>query len=467
MKKTKKCLFLMPLGSEIRQFGHSGVIADLLDAGWEVIVAAKFVDGDLKNQLDPRVILIPLIQEFPSVRFARLQKILDHAHQILEARHGKKQWQYLPQKNQGFRQKINSWILEKIAIFVSYSPKLYLYLSQYEQFLESTLASSGWLKLFTDFEITVLVVNVPNINSLITALATAKIKNIPRVLLFHTSKDIAANGRLSHRFTKIGVWNERMKQELLRKNPNLNSEDIAVVGCAHFDCVGRLDLLLPEHIFRQQIAAKPKSKLILFPASAPWVVPDEGRYVWVLVEAIKTGKIDPELQIVVRKNPMDETNYWENEFSFCEQVLVLKSDWRWDARFNWGFQRYNDMIVYNSLLHYSVVNVGVPSTVALECVISNLPNINIGFNLPGFSPLPGSMEAFWKADFYKDIVQNKLASLANDEKQLFLLINTNLNKQDVPINNNGTGKISQILGVLPPMAAKKYVDVLEAIVEAR
>jgi len=254
---------------------------------------------------------------------------------------------------------------------------------------------------------------------------------------------------------------------LVRQNrAALDPQVIQITGCAHFDCVGRSDILLPEDDFRKLIGAKPGSQLILFPASAPWVVPDEARFVRLIVQAIENGILPEDIQIIVRTNPMDSSDYFISEFPDNDRVIIQKANWRWESKQNWGFQRYEDMVFYNSLLHYSKVCVGIPSTVTIECVISELPVINIGFDLPGPKPLPGSIKAFWEADFYQNIVQNNVAKLANDPNDLLSMIRNQLStsKSD---NTQNQKFISSILGVLPHHSSEKYIEIINQVVSSK
>lgn len=451
----------MLAGPEVRQFGHSGMITELIDRGWHIIAAVSIIDDDIVNQLDPRVKLIPLIHEPLPENFHRLQKILDQAYQILESKKGKTKWIDASLHNTStFRGRINNKVIEHLARWVSHSSRLYESLLKVEQNLEMKQVSDKWVETLKKWNINAVVVNAPRSEVIHPALTAAKKLGIPRLLFYHSIKDISGKGRLIHDFNSIGVWNTWMEKELIRQNQAMiNPGVIRVAGCAHFDCVGREDILLPEERFRKMIGAAPSSRLLLYPAAVPWVVPDEGRYVWLMVKAIETGVLPKDIQIVIRTNPGDLSHYYENNFNSCKYVIVHKSDWRMEESRGWGFQRRSDMILFNSLLHYSSVCVGIPSTVTIECAISCLPVINIGFDLPDPRP-PRSMKVFWNAEFYQEEVRHGVAILCENEKDLMEKINTAL----------VAGKrkpqeyeryLSDFLGIMPHFSALKYVKMIE------
>ena len=462
----KNCLILMPFGSEVRQFGHSGMITNLIDSGWNIVVAAKIIDEDLKNQLDKRIRFIPLIQERLPKKYLRLQELLDLSYQIIESRKGKKKWRYVPEKKPNPSGKIKKSLFFLAAYLISRLPLIYNRLGVYEHHLEMNYVSPVWEKMLRDMQIDIVIVNVPRSDVLRNVLIAAKQIGIPSLLLYHTSKDITVNGRINYEFNAIGVWNEWMKSELSQKNQNLNPQHIYISGCAHFDCVGRSDILLPENDFRKLLGARHDTRLVLFPASAPWVVPDEARYVNLVARAIETGSLPKNIQIVVRTNPMDSSSYFENQYIKNDLIIVQKANWRWESKQNWAFQRYEDMVFYNSLLHYSTICIGIPSTVTIECAISHLPVVNIGFDLPGAKPLPGSIRAFWDSEFYRDIAESKFAELAVDPDDLLTKLRDHLIKSTFDVTQS-QNLLSTILGVPPHQSEKKYIELINQTISTK
>jgi hypothetical protein len=141
------------------------------------------------------------------------------------------------------------------------------------------------------------------------------------------------------------------------------------------------------------------------------------------------------------------------------EVMVAKPNWRWDSKINWCFQRKDDLLLYNSLLHYASVCVGVPSTATVECAIANLPTVNIGFDLPGPPPSTGSLRAFWDADFYQEVRTTGAAFLANNPEELVSQIALAMRHRACG-RENRHALVSAQLGVTPHQAASSAVDLL-------
>lgn len=424
MPKNPTFLCLIPLGSELRQFGHSGLFARILNSGGRVVVAAKIADDDLRAQIDPRVEVMDLPLTALPFALAQLKTaLLDRAHAERERRSGKSGWQYGRTSAHNWKQRSLYGAQAFFGTALSFSSFTQRVLAAREFRSIGALSSRKCGDFLSLVAPDVIFLNVPRCDALLPLLSAAQARNIPTVLLYHTWKDVSVQGRLNFSYSRYGVWSEHMRLELLRQNPWIKPEVVSVTGCGHFQCVGRQDLLLPESEFRTAIGARPRSHLILFPAASPQMVPEEERYIRFLKSALTALKGDVETQIVVRINPMDgDGRLAEVLRADAPEIIVSKPDWRWDRKRNWGFQRRSDQELYNSLLHYASACVGIPSTVTVECAVANLPVINIGFDLPGPRPLPGSARMFWDADYYLQVRQTRAARLAESPAELITLI---------------------------------------------
>jgi len=203
--------------------------------------------------------------------------------------------------------------------------------------------------------------------------------------------------------------------------------------------------------------------LLFFPASAPWLVPEEERYIRLLRTVIANGKGAPDFQIIVRTNPMDETGLLaETLKADFPDVLVAKPDWRWDKRRNWCFQRRGDLLLYNSLLHYSAAAVGVPSTVAVEGAIADLPTVNLGFDLPGPLPQTGSLRRFWDADFYESVRGAGAVTLASNPAELCEQVRRAISEPS-RLSEGRRRLVEWQLGVAPHSSVDAAIRVLENV----
>jgi hypothetical protein len=458
-----RILVLMPLGSEVRQFGHSGVLAKLLDRGWEVVAAPKIIDEDIRSQLDSRITLVEMPSGLVPFSLGQALTILDNAHAFKEARRGETGWEYLKSPARSHKQRLLFAAQRRIGCLLSTTSCGMEMARGLESRLLHRLADPQWLELLSALRPDVMLLNVPRVPQLAPALSAADRLGVNTVLLYHTWKDVSAAGRLNHEFARLGVWNSRMRADLLRQNPWLRAERVEIAGCAHFTCVGRKDWLLTESELRARLGARPSSRLLFFPASAPWMVPEEERYIRLLKTVIAKEKVAPDFQIVVRTNPMDERGLLaETLKADFPDVIVAKPDWRWDKPRNWCFQRRDDLLLYNSLLHYAAASVGVPSTVAIECAIADLPTVNLGFDLPGPLPQTGFLRKFWDADFYESVRNAGAVTLASNPVELCEQVRLAISEPS-QLSEGRRRLVEFQLGVEPHCSADAAVRVLENV----
>lgn len=454
-------LFLM--GSEVRQFGHSGLLAQLLDQGWQITIAAKIVDDDLRLQIDPRLELVALPGQSLSFATAQAQLMLDSANAARKARQGATGWVYnAPVTPQTYRQRLLFELQSRLVGAMSSKLSLFRLGQQIERQLLLRETVAGWDKLFAVADPDVLLLNIPKAANLAAGLARAQARGIKTMLLYHTWKDVTvASGRLNHAFSAIGVWNERMRTQFSAQNLWVDPQTVQVAGCTHFDCVGQLDRLLPEQEFRQRLGLKHNSRLVLFTASPTWVVTGEDQYVELLHKAIQCGDLPGDLQIIVRTNPMEVSDLWSSVGARHPEIAIMKPDWGWVRKKNWCYQRHADFLLYNSLLHYAALNVSIPSTVTVECAIADLPIVNIGFELAGVTTVQGGVHPFWEADFYQDVRFSGAAPLACSVEELIKLVRQTLEHDERSDARRSLVELQ--LGVPPGLAAMNAVGIIEQL----
>jgi hypothetical protein len=238
-------------------------------------------------------------------------------------------------------------------------------------------------------------------------------------------------------------------------------QSVHVTGCAHFDCVVNPDGPASEVAFRSRLGLTEKEKLVLYTAAAPNSVPEEERFIEVVLNALK-ALTDAATRLVVRLNPMDDSAHLENYLrSQYPDVIVLRPDWHYAYVQNLCYQKKEDIKVWSDLLHYSAVCINIPSTVTVDCALAGLPVINIGFDLPGRQPLPGSIRAFWDVDYYSNARKTQSALLCERPSQLNELISKCLDNRTILSGQQRDLLDLELNGIYPPCAHEHYIDAVE------
>jgi hypothetical protein len=89
-----RLLSIFILGSEVRQFVHSGLFSGLMESGWKITVMSKKIDEDIREQIPGEVKLEPLLGVKVPFIHSEVTRILDKAFTLQRSRSGKSTWQF-------------------------------------------------------------------------------------------------------------------------------------------------------------------------------------------------------------------------------------------------------------------------------------------------------------------------------------------------------------------------------------
>jgi hypothetical protein len=456
---VKKPLLLFQMGSELRQFGHSGFIDLLIEKGSEVIVASRHYTEDLSSELNPLVQYVPLPKSTPNFLYEQLAVVLDQAQTRWRLQAGKGTWRYGSPTSKNFKQRLRRQV-QHILSAVLANRTAFRSAVIVERYMVRSVGASQWNTFLDHHRPDAVITSLPRLNYQAFLLSAAEQRGIPTFLFFHTNKDVVAFSRLDHKFTAIGVWNTWMKEQLLLQNPDLDAQTIVVTGCSHFDCVNRAEWLIPEQKFRQLIGVGAQERLVVYTAAGPGLVPAEERYIGAVVEVLDSLETF-DVRLVVRLNPMDDRpNVASKLRDKYPGIVILQPDWYYSRQHNFCYQRKRDVMFFNSLLHYAEVCINIPSTVTVECAIAGVPIVNLGFDLPGPSPLPGSIHAFWDADYYTNVRKSGAALDATDIATLAFQMKASLQSKQLLQCQQKNLIDLELNGRNPEMAHRAYLQVV-------
>jgi len=385
----KNILFIFNFGSEIRQFSHSGIISKLLDEGKNVFVSLRVANDEVLQTLDKRVNVTNYYNHGVAFYISLLKEVLDEQNELSVT------WKYLSGQKK-FKKRRNQYVyymlkrLLTIGAKVKWIRKL---LYSLERKLFSSLYSQEWNTLFVENNIHKIVINVPNYNYHL--LSTAKRLNIPVYLAFHTNKDLFVLGRLADFYTKIGVWNKGMQSELLAINKHIKKKDVHVIGCTHFTkfvSSGQNSNIIDT------LGISENEIVILYIAAAPFVVQNEYDYVELLIDTLNSMGIK-DYKIVVKINPMDDSNYWSEHAG--ENVIAMNSKWAWNKGEAFNYPKKSDIHNFIAILQRSKICVGLPSTVVIEASLMQVPFLNICFEYKHVKSIYTKISDMWFAPFYR------------------------------------------------------------------
>lgn len=229
---------------------------------------------------------------------------------------------------------------------------------------------------------------------------TANHLHIPSYHLVNSWKDLYTNSFVGFDFLKkIFVWSEDMKEQYLQQMPYLKETNVIVTGNPTFDaCITHQ--ALPRTLYASKYKLKEQAQWLLYTMMPPGLVNDEWETIMTVAAEIDKYYTADQLQLIVRKNP----NHSQEEFTkllLPDNVVLADHYCTYDAATDMIIQSAAGEQEWLDLLHHSVLNLSVPSTVTMEFLSLKKPVINIGFDATGNQD--DRIRQHFEAGFYRNL----------------------------------------------------------------
>lgn len=387
-------LFPIISGSEIRQFFLSEVVSELINSKHEVFIIVKYDNDDLRNEvnkIEPRIKILKYIQiPIDKTKFSYLLNILDEWHEENNMR-----WRYSPKTQSSLiKRSIKKVIIKLLSIKIIRKVAF-----EYEKKWATKIDVNEFEKILVEHRIEKVIVNNARILFYPELLITCLNLKIPVDIVYHSNKEIYAQPRISYSYGKFGVWNIEMFNELSKRYPFLISK-LKIIGNSHFSYLTNKSKFSIDDNTNFKFSKTKENQILILYTAAGIIVKNEFLFIEFLVEILKEK--DVEYKIIVRKNPMDTTNVWENFCSSHDRIFLNIPKWKMDLDKGINFTMKEDLEEYKSLLKNIDFCVNIPSTVTLECAIMKKPLINICFNIKGVEITTNNkkIDQFWYAPYY-------------------------------------------------------------------
>jgi hypothetical protein len=225
---------------------------------------------------------------------------------------------------------------------------------------------------------------------------------VPVVTSILSFDNLTSRGHLP-RFDHYLVWNERMREQLLRFYPYIASEDVVVTGTPQFDFHRRAEFLWSRGRTLSRLGLPLESRYFLYSTSHESLAPEEPALVEQIAAMLRTHDALKEHRLVVRLHPLDNGERWARLSSASAGILISHA---WDTAPDaegWTVSSSEDQARLISTIAHSDACVNVASTMSLDAAILDRPVINIDFSTELGTPR-GLLYAEYDADHYKPLV---------------------------------------------------------------
>jgi hypothetical protein len=256
-----------------------------------------------------------------------------------------------------------------------------------------------------------------------------------------------------------------MAHELLHYYPDVDNDRVHVVGTPQFDPYADPSLRWTRAEFFSRIGADPSRKLICYSGGTANNVPDDPRYVAVLMEQIRTGRVKGMPQVLLRPCPSDEGSRYEGVRREYPELIYAQPSWHHTQPGNWAatLPTLEDVQFMANLTCHADLNINFASTMTLDFAIHDKPVINVAFDVTT-SPRYGMpmWDYYQKWDHYQPVIDLGAARFARSADELAEHVNAYL---DCPaLDRKSRGRFLNLeVGIPVGQSTHRVIDVLQQI----
>ncbi|MFL5733351.1 MAG: hypothetical protein ACJ78Q_09125 [Chloroflexia bacterium] len=320
-------------------------------------------------------------------------------------------------------------------------------------------------QLFRKIKPSVLFCSHQRPSIIIPPVLAARSLGIPTATFIFSWDNLSSKGRIAAPFDHYLVWSELMRDELLHFYPDVNPEQVHVVGTPQFDPYADTKLLWSREEFFRQIGGDPTRPLICYSGGDSYTCPEDQEHVRVLMELIHGGRIKDDPQVVLRPAPVDGGSRYDKVRKLFPDLIYSAPVWAHTKPGDWSrsVPLPEDVQLLANLTHHSDMNVNMGSTMTLDFSIHDKPVVNVAFDVaqpPSHGvPLWDFVRLF---DHYRPVIEFGTSRFARSEDEYAEHVNTYL--ENPALDREGRRKFVD-LEVSGPLgqASSRIVETLEQI----
>jgi hypothetical protein len=407
---------VLPRGEAIRNFVQTGTL-DLIASESELTIITVVPNDDLLLSLRKRYDRVLALDETVERYFLRILR------ELIDLAHGRHLWSAAAQERWRLRDAEADTLAKrlkrsgkKLASMPFATARGVLLLESLERAASRTLAPSAHYKnLFRSLRPAV-VFNGSHVHSnvAIQAIRAAQFLGIPTATFIFSWDNLTSQGRIFPAYDYYLVWNEDIKQELLRIYPRISANSVFVTGTPQFDFHFRPDCYWTREEFCRKTGARPNQPIVLYSTGMANHMPGEPLVVEQIADVLSEMSDLGHPQLLVRVYPKDRSGRFEDLKRRRPDIVF--PDARWVDAWLTPTEEDNQMLT-NTLRHVDV-GINVASTISLELCMFDKPVVNIAYNPPGMAALRVPYARYYEYDHYRTVVDSGAVSIARSPEEM-------------------------------------------------
>jgi len=199
---------------------------------------------------------------------------------------------------------------------------------------------------------------------------------------FIYSWDNLPKGRMAVYADFYFVWSQHMKDEMLKYYPDVEENQIIIVGTPQFEHYFNPDLIEAREKFLRQLKLDPNRPVICFSGDDLTTSPYDPYYLADLAEALRKQPENERPQVLFRRNPTDMSSRYEKVLERYPEICISSPEWVALQNNDWSKvvpTEKDTKLLTNVVKHCDLV-VNVASTMALDFSILGKPCVYLFYN---------------------------------------------------------------------------------------
>jgi hypothetical protein len=290
---------------------------------------------------------------------------------------------------------------------------------------------------------------------------------VPTLAVIPSWDNLSSKGVIGENPQHLSVWNNIMRHEALTLY-DFKHESVHVCGGLQFDVYATPRPREERDAILQRLGVDPQRPFVMIGTITPRYFAHNVEIVDILDEAVESGRLPKDLQIVVRLHPqvVNDVNFGDDLGPYRERAarssrvkLSIPNVMRWGSITP---PTPEDSVELMAILHGAAATVIPGSTLAIDACALGTPVIGIGFDGYQKKPYGESVRRMFDFTHYHRIVELGGLRIAESEEALIAEINAYLQNRSRDAEGRARIVLSH-LGVLDGGTWQRILEVVQRI----
>lgn len=237
------------------------------------------------------------------------------------------------------------------------------------------------------------------------------------------------------------VWSEFMKKELLKYYPNVNENQIIIVGTPQFENHFDLSLKIEKEVFYKKNNLDLNKKYICFSGDDVTTSPNDPQYLKDTALAVRNlNKNGFNLGIVFRRCPVDFSSRFDSVLNDYQDVIVpINPLWKKIGEgWNTILPTHEDMILQTNTIAHTEFVINLGSSMVFDYVCYQKPCVYVNYDVSQSSSSNWNVEKIYKYIHFRSMPTNQSVIWFNNADEIELKIKSILEGKVTTVNEATT-----------------------------